>query len=73
MEYTFKIVIEECEEGGYFAECPAFQSCHVDGETYEETMNEIKQVIAGFVEGYKKNDEEIPIDNFTIATIRVPV
>jgi len=37
MEYTFQIVIEECEEGGYYAECPAFQGCHVEGATYEET------------------------------------
>jgi predicted RNase H-like HicB family nuclease len=31
MEYTFKIVIEKCEVGGYYAECPAFQGCHVEG------------------------------------------
>ena len=72
-EYTFKIVIEECEEGGYYAECPTFQGCHVEAETYEETISEIKQVIAGFVEEYKKTDEEIPIDNHTITSFRVPV
>ena len=55
MEYTFKIIIEECEEGGYYAECPAFQGCHVDGETYEKTIDEMKQVINGFVEEYKEN------------------
>ena len=38
MEYHFKIIIEECEEGGYYAECPAFQGCHVEGDTYEETI-----------------------------------
>ncbi len=41
MEYTFEIVIEECEEGGYYAECPAFQGCHVEGKTYEEIISEI--------------------------------
>ncbi|KKK80705.1 hypothetical protein LCGC14_2820840 [marine sediment metagenome] len=55
MEYTFKIIIEECEEGGYYAECPAFQGCHVECESYEE------------------NNEEIPVDNFSIASVRVPV
>ncbi|HEC64001.1 MAG TPA: type II toxin-antitoxin system HicB family antitoxin [bacterium] len=73
MEYTFKIVIEECEEGGYYADCPAFQGCHVEGETYEEIISEIKQVITGFIEEYKKSGEEISIDNYSIASVRVPV
>ncbi|HEC61482.1 hypothetical protein LCGC14_2220270 [marine sediment metagenome] len=73
MEYTFKIVIEDCEEGGYYAECPAFQGCHVEGGTYEETISEIRQVISGFIEEYKKSGEEIPIDNYSIASVRVPV
>ena len=34
---VFKAV-EECEEGGYYAECPAIPGCHVEGETYEETI-----------------------------------
>lgn len=73
MEYTFKVIIEECEEGGYYAECPAFQGCHVEGETYEETVNEIRRVVADFVDEYKKNGDEIPVDNYTIASVRVPV
>ncbi len=73
MEYTFKVIVEECEEGGYYAECPAFQGCHVEGETYEETMSEIKLVIADFVDEYKKNGEEIPVDNYSITSVRVAV
>ena len=72
-QYNFKIVIEECEEGGYYAECPAFQGCHVEGETYEETISEMKQAIIGFIEEYKKSGEEIPIDNYSIVSVSVPV
>jgi len=28
-EYRFTVIIEPCEEGGYFAMCPAFPGCHV--------------------------------------------
>ncbi|MCK4796385.1 MAG: type II toxin-antitoxin system HicB family antitoxin [Spirochaetes bacterium] len=73
MEYTFKIIIEECEEGGYYAECPSFQGCHVEGDTYEETIEEMKQAIAVFIESYQKNEKIIPIDNYSIASVRVPV
>ena len=73
MEYAFNIVIEECEEGGYYAECPAFQGCHVEDESYEETINEMKQALTGFIEEYRKSGEEIPLDTYSIATVRVPV
>ena len=73
MDYSFKIIIEECEEGGYYAECPAFQGCHVEGDTYEETLSEIKSAIAGFIEEYKQNNEPIPLDNFSVASVRVAV
>ena len=73
MEYTFKGIVEECEEGGFYAECPAFQGCHVEGETYEETMSEIKRVIVDFVDEFKKNGKEIPVDNYSITSVRVAV
>jgi len=73
MEYHFIIIIEECEEGGFYAECPAFQGCHVEGDTYEETMREMKTLIAGFIEDYNKNNEKIPSDNYSIASLKVAV
>ena len=73
MEYHFKIIIEECEEGGYYAECPVFQGCHVEGDTYKETMREMKMLIAGFIEDYKKNNEKILSDNYSIASLKVAV
>ena len=73
MDYTFKIIIEECEEGGYYAECPSFQGCHAEGESYEETIKEIKQVISGFIDLYKEKNESIPTDNFSVASVKIPV
>ena len=73
MDYTFKIIIEECEEGGYFADCPAFQGCHVEGETYEETIIEMKQLIGNFIHVCKENNEPVPVDNFSVASIKIAV
>ncbi len=50
MTHHFPIIIEECEEGGYFAECPALQGCQLAGETYEETMSELKAAVEAMVE-----------------------
>ncbi|MBN2442309.1 MAG: type II toxin-antitoxin system HicB family antitoxin [Spirochaetales bacterium] len=73
MDYTFKIIVEECEEGGYYAECPAFRGCHVEGESYEETLSEMKAVIAGFIKEYIKNNQQIPHDNYSVASVSVAV
>jgi len=69
--YSFAVIVESCEEGGFFAQCPAFQGCHVEGETYEETMSEMRNSINAFIEDYLKNGEEIPDDEFTITSLKV--
>jgi predicted RNase H-like HicB family nuclease len=71
--YNYKVIIEECEEGGFYAECPAFPGCHVEGETYEETMNEMKEAVKNFIEDYNSKNEEIPSDNFLVTSIQIAV
>ncbi len=71
--YNYKVIIEECEEGGFYAECPAFPGCHVEGETYEETMKEMKEALKNFIEDYKSKNEELPSDNFLITSIQISI
>lgn len=49
-DYRFTVIIEPCEEGGYYGECPSLSGCHVQGESYEETVNELRQAIADIIE-----------------------
>lgn len=71
--YRFTIVIEPCEEGGYFADCPVLPGCHVQGESYEEVLSEMRQVIDSFVEDYMAEGEPIPEDEVTVTSLRVAV
>ena len=71
--YNYKIIIEECEEGGFYAECPAFPGCHVEGETYEETIKEIKEAVKNFIEDYQLRNEELPSDNFLVTSVQIAV
>ncbi len=73
MYYNYKVIIEECEDGGYYAECPAFPGCHVEGDTYKQTISELKEAIKVFVDDYKKRNKKLPIDNFSVASIQVAV
>ena len=42
---TLKVVIHKAEEGGYWAEVPAFRGCFSLGETIEEIRCNIKEAI----------------------------
>jgi len=72
-EYRFTVIIEPCEEGGYFAMCPAFPGCHVEGGTYEETLREMKGAINAFIEDYLAEGEAIPDDEVTVTSLKVAV
>jgi predicted RNase H-like HicB family nuclease len=56
----YPVVIEPCEEGGYFAWCPTLQGCHAEGETYAEVIKNIEDVIKAHIEIRKKHGEFVP-------------
>ncbi len=56
--YRFSIIIEK-DEDGYFAKCNELQGCYTQGDTYEEVIQNIKDVIALHVEDRIESGEEI--------------
>lgn len=74
--YLYAVVIESCEEGGYFAKCPSLQGCHAEGETYAETVKNIEDVIRAHIKIRKKKNEFIPevsIKKKAMVNINLPV
>lgn len=71
MEYIFKILIHECREGGFFAECPILPGCHAEGDSQEEITDTMEKLINVFLKIYKKNNFDIPADNFSVSAIRI--
>ncbi|ODS30019.1 MAG: hypothetical protein SCARUB_04874 [Candidatus Scalindua rubra] len=43
----YRVVIEEGEDYGYVAHCPAIPGCHSQGKTVEEAIGNIKDAIRG--------------------------
>lgn len=56
--YRFSVVVEKDKEG-YFAFCPELQGCYTQGDTYEETLENIKDAIRLHVEDRIEEGEEI--------------
>ena len=57
-KYTLPVVIEK-DEHGYFAMCPALQGCYSQGDTYEETLENIKDAIHLHIEDIRESGETI--------------
>jgi predicted RNase H-like HicB family nuclease len=43
--YRFQVIIEQDEDGFYVADVPALTGCHTQGKTFEEALENIKEVI----------------------------
>lgn len=41
------VVVHEAEEGGYWAEVPSIPGCSTQGETFEELLDNLHEVIEG--------------------------
>lgn len=50
MIMKLQVMIHPDEEGGFWAEIPAFAGCVSEGETLEETLLNIKEAAEGWLE-----------------------
>ena len=75
--YLLPIIVECMEEGGYYAECPVLQGCHVEGETYAGAIENVEDAIRIILQSYKELGEKIPkipsISKNFVVTSSIPI
>ena len=54
--------IEEVEEGGYFGEVVSLPACFSEGETLDEMVKNLREVLALYLEVAEEDGLEIPQD-----------
>ena len=70
MEYT--VLVYKDEEGGFWAEVPALPGCYSQGETVEETMENVKEAIDAHITALKEDLQEIQTNKeFVIGNVSV--
>ncbi len=57
---NYPIVIYPCEEGGFVAEIPSLKGCLAQGETMEETLQELIVVRELWLETAQKKGQKLP-------------
>jgi predicted RNase H-like HicB family nuclease len=59
--YQLQVVIEVDEDGRYVAWCPALQACYTQGDTFEEAMRNIREVVAMCLDELQEEKKEIDL------------
>ena len=70
---AFQVIIEQDEAGYFVAECPALKACYAQGKTYEEAIENIKDVIALCLAERKDKGQKVPPQPEIISVRRVEV
>lgn len=71
LQYT--VILEPAEEGGYTATVPMLPGCITEGDSYEETMDNIKDAIELYTDVLKEKNEEIPQEPNNLSFNKVEV
>ncbi|MCK9526295.1 MAG: type II toxin-antitoxin system HicB family antitoxin [Limnochordia bacterium] len=66
------VVITRDEDGYYLAEVPVLKNCFAQGETREEALENIKEVISLCLESMAEEGEPIPYE-YTLEQVEVVV
>ena len=63
---SYKVILEKDPTSGYVVVCPFFQGCYSQGETVEEALENIKEVIELCIEDLESRGESIPDPKHTV-------
>lgn len=57
---SYRVLIEQDEDGVFVAECPSLPGCISQGMTRDEAVANIKDAIGGYLESLRRHNEPIP-------------
>jgi predicted RNase H-like HicB family nuclease len=65
-KYTFTMLFEPAEEGGYVVTCPALPGLVTEGDTLEEARRMAQDALRGYIESLLEDGVAIPSDKTPI-------
>ena len=61
--YNYTVILEKEPDGGYHAFCPTLKGCHSQGDSFEETVENITEAIELYLESLRADNQPIPREN----------
>jgi predicted RNase H-like HicB family nuclease len=59
--YELQVIIELDEDGKYVAWCPALEACYTQGDTFEEAMENIQDVVTMCLEELREEKKKVEL------------
>lgn len=64
--HRYTIILEREPDGGYHAFCPALKGCHSQGETLDETIENMREAVGAFIESVEAHNDSLPVEDLFI-------
>jgi predicted RNase H-like HicB family nuclease len=71
--YNYTVLLEKEQDGGYHAFCPMLKGCHSQGDTFEETIENITEAMELYIESLIADNQPIPTENLIVKPLSVLV
>ncbi|MBA3924595.1 MAG: type II toxin-antitoxin system HicB family antitoxin [Nostocaceae cyanobacterium] len=69
--YNYIVLLEKEEDGGCHAFCPALKGCHSQGDTFEETIENITEAIELYIESLIADNQPIPREDLIVKPLSI--
>ena len=69
----YSVVVHEAEEGGFLVDVPALPGCYSQGESLEETLENVREAISLYLEMCRDEGRDAPDDADVVFQVSVPV
>jgi antitoxin HicB len=66
VEYSYTVLFEPAEEGGFVVTCPALPGLVTEGDTLEEAHAMAQDAIRAYLESLRKDHLPIPSDKMPV-------
>ena len=72
-EMRYSVVVHQAEEGGFWVDVPALPGCYSQGESVEETLGNVREAIALYLETLRDDGRDAPQDADVVFQVSVAV
>jgi predicted RNase H-like HicB family nuclease len=59
-EHRYTVVVEQDEDGGFVASCPALNHVASQGETLEEALANVREAMEVYIETLREHGDPVP-------------
>jgi predicted RNase H-like HicB family nuclease len=66
MEYSYTVLFEPADEGGFTVTCPALPGLVTEGDTLEEARAMAEDAIRGYIKSLRKDHLPVPSDKMPL-------